>query len=315
MARYTLSRLALALPVLLLVTAITFFSIHIIPGDLAAAKLGDNANPESVAALRQKMGLDAPIVVQYLRWLKGLISGNPGISLTSDQPVAEQLRRRLPVTLELAALSACFSLLIGVPLGVLSALRRGKPTDHVVRVVAVLGQAVPSFWLGILALTVLSIYFSWAPPVTYAPIWVNPFANVQQFALPVLITGYALSAVVMRVTRSAMLDVLSQDYIRVARSKGLAGGVVIYRHAMRNALIPIVTIAATQIGALVGGTILVETVFSLPGVGRLTLAAINDRDYTQLQFNVVVFGAVVLLVNLAADLTYVFLDPRIRHRT
>lgn len=314
MLRYTLARLAAAIPVLVLVTAITFFGIHIIPGDLAAARLGDQANPSDVATLRHQMGLDEPMPLQYVHWLGGMVSGSAGRSLTSDLSVANQLEQRIPVTLELGLLSVLLSVLIGVPLGVLSAVHRGRASDYAVRVVAVLGQAVPNFWLGVVALTVSSIYFSWVPPVTYQPLASSPLANFQQFALPALITGYGLAAVVMRVTRSTMLEALSQDYIRTARAKGLSDRSVTYSHALRSALVPTVTVVSTQIGALAGGLVLMETVFSLPGIGQLTLAAITNKDYTQLQFNVLVIGAVVVLVNLLTDLSYPWLDPRTRHQ-
>ncbi len=312
MGRYLVSRLISTIPVLILVTAITFFVVHILPGDLASARLGDHATKEDVDRLRERLGLDEPLPIQYIRWLGDILTGDPGESLTSNLSVGEQLQRRLPVTIELALLATACSIVVGVPLGVLSAVRRGTALDHGIRVVSVLGQAIPSFWLGIMALTFLSIYFSWVPSVTYKSLLEDPIANAQQFALPVLVAGYANSAVVMRLTRSAMLDVLSQDYIRTARAKGLPSRRVVYGHGLRNAMIPVVTVLGTQMTSLMGGLILVETVFSMSGVGRLTYQAISERDYTQLEFNVLVIGSFVVLMNLAVDISYRFLDPRLR---
>jgi peptide/nickel transport system permease protein len=312
MARYVVARLIATIPVLFLVTLVTFVLIRVAPGDVVSTRLGENATARDVAALRTQLGLDDPLPVQYLRWLVGLVTGDPGRSLTSNLSVSHQFWLRLPVSLELGVLSILLSVMIGVPLGVLSAVRSGHLVDHVVRIIAVLGQAVPNFWLGILSLTLLSISFSWVPPFTHRSLLHDPKGNIEQFALPCIITGYALSAIVMRLTRSAMLEVLSQDYIRTARAKGLKHRAVVFQHAMRNALIPIVTIVGAQVSVLIGGTVIVETIFSLQGVGRLTFQAINDRDYTQLQFNVVAIATVVVLANLVVDLSYGYLDPRLR---
>lgn len=309
---YIAGRLVQAIPVLVLVTVLTFALVNILPGDLATVRLGENATPQDVERLRDEMNLDDPVVVRYGRWVGALATGDAGRSLTSDASVVEQFRHRLPLSAELAVLGLTLSVLIGVPLGILSAVRRGSSIDQGIRVFAVLGQAVPSFWLGVLALTLVSIYFSWVPPFTYDSPFKDPWHNFQQMALPALITGYALSASVMRLTRSAMLEVLANDYIRTARAKGLKQHSVTYRHALRNALIPIVTIVGAQASALVGGTVLVESVFSLDGIGRLTFQAISDRDYPQIQFNVLVIGALVVGVNLVVDVSYGYLDPRIR---
>jgi peptide/nickel transport system permease protein len=312
MASYIARRLLQTLGVLVIVSAVTFTLVNLLPGDIVVTRLGDNATPQDVAKLRTEMGLDEPLPIRYVQWIGGLLTGDPGKSLTSNVTVTEQLQRRIPVTLELAILGIALSVVIGVPLGVVSAAYRDRPIDHFVRVFAVLGQAVPGFWLAILALTLMSIYFSWVPPFSYKSVWDDPIHNFKQFWLPALLTGYGLSASVMRLTRAAMLEVLSQDYIRTARAKGLGAFPVTYRHALRNALIPIVTIVGAQVGGLIGGAILIETVFSLPGVGRLTLQAISDRDYTQIQFNVLVIGFAVSLVNLLVDISYGYLDPRIR---
>jgi peptide/nickel transport system permease protein len=314
MTRYFVMRLVGTLPVLLLVTAVTFFAIRVIPGDLAQVRLGDNATAQDVKALRQELGLNEPLPQQYGEWALGLVRGDPGISLQTGLPVANQLADRLPVTIELAIFTTLISFLIALPLGIISAVWRGSMADHFVRLFAVLGQAIPSFWLAIVSLTFLSIYAHWAPPFQYKSPWSAPGHNLQQLLLPSLILGYAQSALLMRVVRSAMLDVLHQDYIRTAHSKGLSRTTVIQRHALRNTLIPVLTVVGIQTGALIGGTIVLEQIFSLPGVGKLTLEAITSRDYTQLQFNVVFIAAMVVLINLAVDLGYLVADPRTRSR-
>lgn len=312
MTRYLIVRLFAALPVLLLVTVMAFVAIRIVPGDLASVRLGEGATPQDVEALREQLGLDAPIYEQYLSWLGELAQGDPGVSLQSGLPVGEQFRKRLPVTVELAILTTLVSLTIAIPLGVVSAIRSGTALDQAVRVVAVLGQAVPSFWLAILALTFLSIYWHWAPPFTYRSPWEAPWHNLQQLLLPSLILGYAQSALLMRTIRSAMIEVLSQDYIRTASAKGLRGRTVVFRHALRNALIPATTIVGIQTTTLMGGAIVLEQIFSLPGVGKLTLDAITNRDYTQLQFNVVFIAVIAMAINLVVDLSYLYSDPRLR---
>ena len=312
MARYLVIRLVSAIPVLLAVSLVTFFLIRIIPGDLAAVRLGDYATPEDHAALTAALGLDRPLPEQYFEWMGGMLKGDFGNSLDTGLPVTSQFLRRLPVTIELALLSVAFSLVIALPLGTLSAVNRGRPLDHVVRVVAVLGQAVPNFWLALVVLTLLATQFRWVPPFTYRSILDDPLHNIQQFTLPVLILGYGLSATVMRLTRAMMLEVLRHDYVRTAYAKGLTQATVLRRHALRNALIPIITVIGAQVSALIGGTVIIEQIFSLPGVGKLTLNAIIFRDYTQLQFNVLFFAVVVVMTNLLVDVAYVYLDPRVR---
>ena len=312
MARYLMTRLLAAIPVFIVVSIATFSLIRIIPGDLAAVRLGDYATPEDAAALREALGLDRSHVEQYFEWMGGMARGEFGDSLDTGLPVTHQFLRRLPATIELAILSITLSLLIALPLGTLSAINRGKSVDHVIRVVAVLGQAVPNFWLALVILTFLATQFHWVPPFSYRSIVEDPFHNLQQFALPVVILGYGLAATVMRLTRAMMLEVLRHDYVRTAYAKGLTQATVVRRHALRNALIPIVTVIGAQVSALIGGTVIIEQIFSLPGVGKLTLNAIIFRDYTQLQFNVLFFAGVVVATNLLVDVAYVYLDPRVR---
>ena len=312
MISYTIRRLMVTLPVLLLITVLTFVAIRIVPGDLAQVRLGDNATPQDARLLREELGLDEPLINQYWDWIRGMAQGDPGVSLQSGLPVASQLRSRLPVTIELALMTTFVSVCLALPLGILSATFRGTLLDHVVRVMSVLGQAIPSFWLAIMALTLLSIYAHWAPPFAYRPLWEDPRHNLEQMLLPVVILGFAQSAPLMRMTRTTMLETLRHDYIRTARAKGLHGRTVIMSHALRNALIPIVTVVGIQTGTLIAGAIVLEQIFSLPGVGKLTLESITSRDYTQLQFNVLVLAAAVLLINLVVDLSYQFLNPRVR---
>ena len=312
-SRYFASRCLQIVPVLLVISALTFFLVHVLPGDLVVARLGANATPDDVARLRKQLNLDDPLFVQYFRWLGNVVSGHPGTSLVSNQPVGPLLWRRIPVTLELVGMATAIAIAIGIPMGVYSAFRPGTPGDYVVRFVAVLGQAVPNYWLGVIALTYLSIYFAWVPPTSYQSPFENIGHNLQQFALPAFITGYALAAVLMRFTRASVLAVLHEDYVRTATAKGLNRYAITFRHILRNAMIPVVTLIGIQFATLVGGTVIIEAVFSLPGVGTLTLQAIESRDYAQIQFNVVVIALFVLIFNLLVDASYLMLDARVRN--
>ncbi|MGE3074457.1 MAG: ABC transporter permease [Dehalococcoidia bacterium] len=314
MIAYIFQRILGILPVLFMVSLATFFAIRVLPGDLATARLGDNATPEAVADLRDELGLNRPLVVQYGEWISGIVRGDPGNSLKSGLPVGTTLKQRLPATIELAVLSIVVSFLIGIPLGVMAAVRQDRFLDQVIRVVAVVGQAVPSFWVAIVSLTLLSIYWSWAPPFEYRSVVEDPIHNMKQMLLPALILGYAQSATLMRFTRSAMLEVLRQDYIRTARAKGLRSSTVMWRHGLRNAMNPVLSISGVQLSTLIGGSLIIEQIFSLPGVGKLTLDAIVTRDYPQLQLNVLFLALAVTATNLAVDLSYGWLDPRLRIR-
>jgi peptide/nickel transport system permease protein len=312
MTTYIVTRLLSVLPVLFLVSLATFFGIRVLPGDLATVRLGDSATEQDVAELRSELGLDQPLPVQYIEWLGNTLRGDAGDSLQSGLPVLPLLRQRLPASIELGVLAVIVSFAIGIPLGILSAVRHGSILDQSIRVVAVLGQAVPTFWLAILALTFLSLNFGWAPPFQYKSIIEDPLHNAKQMLLPAVILGYAQSATLMRFTRSAMLEVLRQDFIRTAHAKGLASRTVVWRHGLRNALNPILSIAGVQLSLLMGGSLIIEQIFSLPGVGKLTFDAIVARDYTQLQLNVLFLAAVVTLMNLLVDLAYGIVDPRVR---
>ena len=312
MARFVARRLVYLIPTLIGISMIIFVLMRVIPGDVAAIMLGDYANPRDVREVTESLGLDKPVVVQYGEWMFGLLQGNPGVSLYNGKSVLAELLRAIPVSAELAVLGVLFSLALGMPLGLLSAVKHDSGADQVSRLVSVLGISVPNFWLAILMLTFLSVWFNWNPPVYYRSFLESPLANLQQMLIPTITLGMFQMALVSRMTRSSLLEVLRQDYIRTARAKGLGERMVIYRHALKNALIPVVTIVGLNFGVLLGGIVVIEQITGLPGVGRLTLHAIDRRDFAQIQVNVLFFGVVYALSNLVVDMTYGFLDPRIR---
>lgn len=313
---YVAQRL-LTFPLILLgVSALVFFAIRLIPGDAITAMLGTEAGlltPDQRAALASYFGIDQPVALQYLRWLGGLAHGDLGVSVIYGKPVLGVILERFPLTLELALLSMLIGLLVGVPLGVLAATRNERPADLLVRIAAMLGQSTPSFVVGLVIIFVLSVYFGVIPAIgTFTPLFVDPLANLGQLIFPAITLGFAFAASVTRITRSAMLDVLSDDYVRTARSKGASGRRVVWRHALPNALIPVVTLSGLEFGYLLGGAVIVEQIFALPGVGRLTLDAITQRDYALVEGAVLFVAFNFLVVNLLVDLAYVALDPRIR---
>ena len=313
---YVVQRL-LTFPLILLgVSVLVFFSIRLIPGDAITAMLGTEAGlltPAQRAALASYFGIDQPVLTQYLRWLTGLFRGDLGISVTYGKPVLGVILERFPLTLELALLSMLIALCVGIPLGVLAATRNERPSDLVVRILAMLGQSTPNFVVGLLIIYVLSVYFGMVPTMgVFTPLTVDPLANMGQLIFPAITLGFAFAASVTRISRSAMLDVLSDDYIRTARSKGASARRVVWRHALPNALIPVVTLSGVEFGYLLGGAVIVEQIFALPGIGRLVLEAISQRDYALVEACVLFIAFNFLVVNLIVDLTYVLLDPRIR---
>ena len=313
---YVVQRL-LTFPLILLgVSVLVFFSIRLIPGDAITAMLGTEAGlltPAQRAALASYFGIDQPVLTQYLRWLTGLFRGDLGISVTYGKPVLGVILERFPLTLELALLSMLIALCVGIPLGVLAATRNERPSDLVVRILAMLGQSTPNFVVGLLIIYVLSVYFGMVPTMgVFTPLTVDPLANPGQLIFPAITLGFAFAASVTRISRSAMLDVLSDDYIRTARSKGASARRVVWRHALPNALIPVVTLSGVEFGYLLGGAVIVEQIFALPGIGRLVLEAISQRDYALVEACVLFIAFNFLVVNLIVDLTYVLLDPRIR---
>jgi peptide/nickel transport system permease protein len=314
--KYVARRLLLAIPVLVLSSLIVFSLMRVMPGDALVALMGESGNvgERELAKLRKDLGLDRPYTEQYALWLWQMVSFNPGYSIFTNEPIAVSLRKAIPVTLELAALSMVIGLVVAVPIGVLSATRQDSASDYAGRVVAVSGLSLPDFWLGTLVITFAAIWFHWIPPIGYVSFWEAPWRNLQQFLLPAAVLGFRLSAATMRMTRSTVLEVLREDYVRTAWAKGLGGRIVVYKHALKNALIPVVTIVGGQLGVLLAGTVIVETIFALPGMGRLTVEAILYRDYPVVQTNVMLVAATLVTLNLLVDLTYAWLDPRIRYR-
>jgi peptide/nickel transport system permease protein len=305
-------RVALMIPILLLVSILAFGLIHLVPGDPAQVILGPEASQETVHALRAQLGLDRPVLVQYASWLGHALQGDLGRSLVDRQPVGKLIAQRLPATLELAVLTFLLSLLIAVPIGVYTSVKRGGLADWVGSVAALAGQSIPHFWLGIMLIMFFSLQLKLLPPSGYVPFWVNPKANLLSLLLPAIATGAREAAVTTRYLRASLLDVLRQDYVRTARAKGLAQRVVILRHAVRNALIPVITASGLQIAALLGGLVITETIFTIPGFGRLIVDAIFQRDIPVVQGAVLVAALMVMGINLLVDVIYSLVDPRIK---
>ena len=316
MYKYALRRLLLAVPVLVLSSLIVFGLMRVMPGDALTALMAESGNvgAKELAKLRGDLGLDRPYWEQYGIWVWQMLTLNPGYSIFTNEPIPVALRNAIPVTLELATLAMVLGLVIAVPIGVLSATRQDKASDYVGRVVAISGLSLPDFWLGTLVITFAAIWFHWIPPIGYTSLWESPWRNLQQFLLPAAVLGFRLSAATMRMTRSTVLEVLREDYVRTAWAKGLGGRVVVYKHALKNALIPVITIVGGQLGVLLAGTVVVETIFALPGMGRLTVEAIFFRDYPVVQTNVMLVAATLVTLNLLVDLTYAWLDPRIHYQ-
>ncbi len=317
MLRYLSQRALAFIPTLLGVSVLIFGAIRLIPGNAVVAMLGTEAGmltDAQRASLEAYFGLDKPVVVQYFNWIGGVVRGDLGISVRFGQPVLDVILSRFPVTLQLAIMALIIALLIGLPLGILSATSRNWAIDLFARVFALLGLAMPIFLLGTLIIFVLSVYFHYMPNSgNYVSLWEDPGKNLQQMIFPAITLGFAFSASVMRTARSAMLEILGQDYMRTARSKGLAERVVVTRHALRNALIPVITITGVELGYLLGGTVIVEEIFSLPGIGRLVFNAISQRDYALVQGIALFIAFNFVIVNLAVDVIYTAIDPRISY--
>ena len=315
MYKYVLRRLLLAVPVLLLSSLIVFGLMRVMPGDALTALMAESGNvgEKELAKLRRDLQLDRPYVEQYALWLWQMVSVRPGDSIFTGEPIATSLKKSIPVTLELATLALILGLVIAVPIGILSATRQNTPADYAGRVVAVSGLSLPDFWLGTLVITFAAIWFRWIPSIGYVSFWDSPVRNLQQFLLPAAVLGFRLSAATMRMTRSTVLEVLREDYVRTARAKGLSERRVIFKHAMRAALTPVVTMFGMDLGILLGGAVIAETVFNLPGIGQYTVQALRRNDFPAVM-SVTVFSAFFIVVmNLIIDVTYAFLDPRVRY--
>ena len=316
MRTYVARRVLQGLLVLWLVSLAIFSLVRILPGDAVIMQLDQAAapTPETLARARAELGLERPFLAQYRTWIAAALQGDLGRSLITRRSVTSELGKRINLTCHLAVMSIVVAMLIALPVGVLSAVKQDTPSDYMARFVAVLGLSLPDFWLATVAITFLAIWVQWIPPVGFAPLWEDPARCLAQLAIPALIIGARLAAVSMRMTRSSLLEVLRQDYIRTARAKGARERAVIVRHAMKNAFIPVVTVIGQQFSVLLGGTVIVEFIFLQPGVGSLMLDAVLLRDYTLIQGAVLFFAAVIVAMNLLVDLSYAWLDPRIRYR-
>jgi peptide/nickel transport system permease protein len=318
MQAYIAKRCLLFIPTLLLATLLAFLLLRVIPGDPALVKLagetGDsNFSQAELHDLQVKLGTDRPLYVQYGKWVWGLLRLDFGESMFFEEPVAQDLIDKFPITLELAVLAMLIATIIAVPLGLVSAIKQDTPADYIARIVSITGVALPNFWVGILIVYFLVLLFAWMPPLGYANLWEDPATNLQQFIFPALALGFFEMAFTARVTRSSMLEVYREDYTRTARGKGLAERVVILRHALKNALLPVVTISAFQFGRLLAGTVVIENIFMIPGMGKLLVDSVFHRDYTEVQAIVVVITVSVLVLNLVLDVIYGWLNPRIRY--
>lgn len=315
MKQYVLRRLGLAIPTLVLVSLIVFLMMRLMPGDVATRMVEGHAYAPTLEALRQELGLDRPVHVQYLEWVGGiLLRGDFGSSYWTRQPIWDEFVRRFPVTLELAALTILISVVIGIVVGVVSAVRQDTPADYLGRIFAILALSVPYFGLAVLVVVLPSIYFKWTPVWTYVPLTTDPLANLKILSVPALVFGVTRAGPIMRIMRSALLDVLRQDYIRTAWSKGLQERTIVLRHALKNAMIPVLTVVGLQAPLYLGGSVIMESIFRLPGVGHFFFEALTRLDYPVVQSVNLIVAAMVVGLNLLIDLTYAFLDPRIRYR-
>lgn len=309
--KYLARRCALFVPTLLLVLCLVFLLVRLIPGDVVTLLLNDqNVSADQAAQLRSKLGLNDSLPVQFVHYIADVARGDFGNSIWTGNSVWSDIVHRLPVTAELALLAALFTLLIGVPLGVISAIYQDRPIDYGLRVTAIAGLSLPGFWLGTLAIAMPAVWWHYSPPLTYVSPFENPGDNARQFLVPAFIMSLYFACILMRMTRSAVLEVLREDYVRTARSKGLRESIVIRRHVIRNGLIPVVTLFGTQVAVLLGGTVIFEQIFNLQGIGSYVFQAVSQRDYPAIQSVNILLALAVLIVNLAVDCSYVFLDPR-----
>jgi peptide/nickel transport system permease protein len=314
MFNFLVRRALISVVTLIVISLIVFTGVRMIPGDPARVMGGTDADPAGLEEIRQKYGLNDPIVVQYLRWVGLAVRGDLGESIRTRESVVLTVARKLPITIELAFLAVLVALAIAIPAGIFSAVRRNTIWDLVASAVSLCGISIPSFWLGIMLIMLFAVRLGWLPASGFVPFWQQPFGNLQRMVMPAFVLGVGLAAVLMRQTRNSMIEVLSADYIRTAYSKGLAGRVVILRHAIRNGLIPVVTILGLQMGALMGGAVVTEQIFVVPGFGRLIVESVFTRDYPLVQGVVLITASSYVLINLLVDASYSLLNPRIRIR-
>jgi peptide/nickel transport system permease protein len=316
MLRYTISRTLMMIPTLIGVAVLVFFMLRVVPGDVVEVKLrgdGGSVTQETIEMERKRLGLDKPLMNQFADWMVGLATLDLGKSMWTDQPVIEEIGTRLELSLEVAILATIFAVLLAIPLGTTAALMRGTWIDYVVRVLTIGGLSIPSFWFGMLISMFLLGLFNWLPPITFTPIYVDPIANLTQLIWPALAVGYRYCAVVARMIRSSLLEVLNEDYIRTARAKGVFEKVVISRHALRNAMLPAITVIGVEFAFLIGGLVVTEQVFNLNGIGKLFVQSVSRSDFTLIQGMVMLLAAIYVVVNLVVDLLYAVFDPRIRY--
>ena len=316
MRKYAIKRIGLFMPTVLLLTIIVFAIMHVIPGDPALAILSDGEGSytqEDLEKLRHKLGTDRPLAVQYFDWIGGVLKGDFGDSLWFNAPVMTELKTRIPRTMELAGLAILLSVIFAVPLGISSAIRPGGWLDHGSRVFTLVGISIPNFLFAIMLILFLVRLFNWLPPLGYVELWDDPLKNLQQMAFPAIALGFYDMAFIARVSRSSMLEILREDYMRTARAKGLSERVVLVRHGLKNASLPILTTTGWQFGRLLEGTVIIETIFLIPGMGRILIEAVFQYDFPMIQAVAVIIGVGILTLNLMVDLLYGVLDPRIRY--
>lgn len=317
MLRYTLNRLLLMIPTLLGVAVLVFIMLRLAPGDIVELKLmaeGGSVSLETLAAERARLGLDQSLWVQFGDWMVGLVTLDFGISMWTGKPVIEEIGSRLELSMQVAIMATVLAILIALPLGTLSALFKDTWIDQVIRVFAIAGLAVPSFWLGMIIILTLLLTFNWIPPLTYTPIYEDPWQNLSQLIWPAMAVGYRYSAVATRMMRSTILEVLQEDYIRTARAKGVFEKLVISRHAMRNAMLPVITVIGLEFAFLIGGLVVTEQVFNLNGIGKLFVETVTRGDFTMVQALVMLIAAFFIVINFVVDLMYAVFDPRVRYR-
>ncbi len=318
MTNYIFNRLMIAVPTIIGITILIFLAMRVLPGDPLAIIMSESTgsyvlDAEELAAARASLGLDKPLYVQYLSWMGEVVRGDLGSSFWTKEPISALILRRGPITMQIALMAVFFSWLIGVPLGMLSAMWRNTPFDYVARLGITLFIAVPSFWIGLLIVLFTVLVFTWRPPLTIVQLWEDPITNLSMTVLPAFALGLGLAAGQARMTRSSALEVLYEDYIRTARAKGLQNQAVIWRHAFRNAVLPVITTSGLALGGLLGGAVSVERAFGVPGLGSLLVQALADRDWMMIQNLVLLYGVIFAVINLLVDLSYAWLDPRIRY--
>ncbi len=317
MSRYLLMRFLLMFPTLLGVAVVIFVLIRVIPGDVVELRLAGDRGAVSEQVLNQeraRFGLDKPVWQQFATWMWGLLRFDFGTSMWTGAPIGQEIKLRFALSFQVAVMATIVAVVLAIPLGVIAALKQDTWVDYTVRIFSIAGLACPSFWLGIVFILTLLVVFKWLPPMVYTPLWVNPWQNLQQLIWPALAVGYRYSAVATRMTRSAMLEVLREDYIRTARAKGLWQSLILSRHALKNAMLPVLTVIAVEFAFLIGGLVVTEQVFNLNGIGLLFVQAVAHRDYTLIQALTMLVAGFFIVVNFLMDIAYAWLDPRIRYR-